>query len=69
MALETNAEAYLPVIISLVKLHARSLWHTLRGGKNGLDLWSFEEEISTSPLFRHDRLTDNTLPVTSQPRS
>jgi SEL1 protein len=48
MAMETNAEAYLPVIISLVKLHARSIWHTLKGGKNGLDLWNFEEEISMS---------------------
>jgi SEL1 protein len=50
MALETNAEAYLPVIISLVKLHARSIWHTLKGGKNGLDLWNFEEEIGRSTL-------------------
>jgi hypothetical protein len=44
MALQTNSEAYLPVILSLGKLHARSLWHTLKGGKNGLDLWSFEEQ-------------------------
>ena len=50
LALETNAEAYLPVVISLVKLHARSIWHTLKGGKNGLDLWNFEEEISMSIL-------------------
>lgn len=44
MALDTNTEAYLPVVLSLVKLHVRSLWHTLRGGKNGLDLWNFDEE-------------------------
>lgn len=48
MALETNTEAYLPVILSLVKLHARSIWHTLTGGKNGLDLWSFDEETGRS---------------------
>lgn len=45
-ALQTNSEAYLPVLLSLVKLHVRSLWHTLRGGKNGLDLWNFEDETS-----------------------
>ena len=42
MALETNAEAYLPVVLSLIKLHIRSLWHTLMGGKNGLTLWPEE---------------------------
>lgn len=45
MALETNSEAYLPVVLSLIKLHVRSLWHTLKGGKNGLDLWDFEEDL------------------------
>lgn len=50
LALETNEEAYLPVIISLIKLHARSLWHTLRGGKNGLNMWNLQEEISRSIL-------------------
>ncbi|KAF7966274.1 hypothetical protein HWV62_39391 [Athelia sp. TMB] len=44
MALETNSEAYLPVLLSLIKLHARSFWHTLKGGKNGLDLWDFEDD-------------------------
>jgi len=34
----------LPVLLSLIKLHIRSLWHTLRGGKNGLDLWDFEDD-------------------------
>ena len=48
MALETNEEAYLPVTISLVKLHAKSIWHTLKGGKNGLDLWNFQDENSKS---------------------
>jgi SEL1 protein len=31
-ALETNAEAYLPVFLSLLKLHARSVYHALKGG-------------------------------------
>ncbi|KAK6340325.1 ERAD-associated protein [Orbilia blumenaviensis] len=31
-ALETNAEAYLPVTMSLVKLRARSFWNTISGG-------------------------------------
>ncbi|KAH7883181.1 hypothetical protein F5I97DRAFT_1902756 [Phlebopus sp. FC_14] len=43
-ALETNDEAYLPVLLSLIKLYARSVWHTLHGGKNGLNLWSHDED-------------------------
>ncbi|KAI6029414.1 hypothetical protein BKA83DRAFT_4218619 [Pisolithus microcarpus] len=43
-ALEVNSEAYLPVLLSLVKLHARSLWHTLQGGENGLKLWGYDED-------------------------
>lgn len=38
-AYETNSEAYLPVALSLLKLHARSIWHTLMGGSNGLSLF------------------------------
>jgi SEL1 protein len=48
MALETNAEAYLPATISLIKLHLRSIWHTLMGGKNGLDLWNFDDQTGHS---------------------
>ena len=40
IALETNVEAYLPVMLSLFRLHARSLWHTFTGGEGGLSLWS-----------------------------
>ena len=48
LALETNSEAYLPVILSLAKLYARSIWHTLMGGTGGLNLWSpDEDEIGT----------------------
>ncbi|EJD08119.1 HCP-like protein, partial [Fomitiporia mediterranea MF3/22] len=42
LALETNSEAYLPVVLSLIKLHVRSFWHTLTGGQNGLSLWPEE---------------------------
>ncbi|KAG2159106.1 uncharacterized protein EDB93DRAFT_444749 [Suillus bovinus] len=44
MAVETNTEAYLPVMLSLVKLYARSLWYTLQGGKDGLDLWKYDAD-------------------------
>lgn len=40
IALEANVEAYLPVMLSLFRLHTRSLWHTLTGGERGLSLWS-----------------------------
>lgn len=40
LALETNSEAYLPVLLSLGKLYIRSVWHTLMGGKDGLSIWN-----------------------------
>lgn len=43
-ALETNNEAYVPVVISLIKLHARSLWHIFWGGPDNLNLWNYDEE-------------------------
>ncbi|KNZ74880.1 Sel-1 like protein [Termitomyces sp. J132] len=45
LALETNSEAYLPVVLSLGKLYLRSLWHTLMGGKGGLSIWSSEDDL------------------------
>jgi len=43
MALDTNSEAYLPVLLSLVKLHIQSLWYTLSGGRDkGLTLWGID---------------------------
>ncbi|KAI0062446.1 HCP-like protein [Artomyces pyxidatus] len=45
VALETNLEAYLPVTLSLFRLYARSLWHTLKGGQGGLSLWAYEDGI------------------------
>ncbi|KAJ7594970.1 hypothetical protein C8J56DRAFT_1002681 [Mycena floridula] len=44
LALETNTEAYLPVLLSLLKLYMRSFWHTLLGGKGGLNIWDLEED-------------------------
>ncbi|KAL4079286.1 hypothetical protein J3A83DRAFT_4208580 [Scleroderma citrinum] len=43
-AMEINAEAYLPVALSLLKLYAKSLWHTFQGGENGLDIWGYDED-------------------------
>lgn len=54
-ALETNSEAYLPVLLSMLKLYAKSVWHTLRGGKNGLSLWGYDEDkctVSSLLLYR-----------------
>ncbi|KAL1941435.1 hypothetical protein VTO73DRAFT_7252 [Trametes versicolor] len=48
LAYETNSEAYLPVLMSLIKLHARSLWHTLMGGQNGLSFWEGDEDDGRS---------------------
>jgi len=43
MALDTNTEAYLPVILSLCKLYAKSLWYTLSGGRDKvLTLWGVQ---------------------------
>lgn len=60
LAYITNSEAYLPVLLSLVKLHIRSIWHTLMGGQNGLTIWDDDEESSTlpSPVPQFERLTD-----------
>ncbi|TFK26490.1 HCP-like protein [Coprinopsis marcescibilis] len=43
LAFETNTEAYLPVMLSLVKLYLRSIWHTMMGGTGGLNIWYPEE--------------------------
>lgn len=47
LALETNSEAYIPVLLSLIKLYARSIWHTLQGGQDGLSLWGHDEDKSS----------------------
>ena len=48
-ALEINVDAYLPVTLSLFKLYAKSIWHTLSGGKDGLNLWTSDEEDKGQP--------------------
>ncbi|KAH9922080.1 HCP-like protein [Fomitopsis serialis] len=47
LALETNSEASVPVSISLLKLHARSLWRTLTGRSGGLSIWGEDDEESS----------------------
>ncbi|KAF7315131.1 Ubiquitin-protein ligase [Mycena indigotica] len=50
MALETNGEASFPVYLSLLKLYARSIWHTLTGGQGGLSLWIWDDdEVELQP--------------------
>ena len=44
LALETNSEAYVPVILSLIKLHAKSLWYVLLGGADNVNLFRFDED-------------------------
>ncbi|KZT01467.1 HCP-like protein [Laetiporus sulphureus 93-53] len=48
LAYETNSESYLPVLMSLVKLHLRSIWHTLMGGTGGLSIWG-DDDADTIP--------------------
>lgn len=43
-ALDISSDAYVPVTLSLFKLYARSMWHTLRGGRDGLNMWTSDEE-------------------------
>ena len=77
MALDTNSEAYLPVILSLVKLHIRSAWHTMMGGKNGLTLWDERACLLSPPfcfsdvinIFIHTYLNKNTAPSKKDPRT
>ncbi|KAK0460933.1 uncharacterized protein EV420DRAFT_1619466 [Desarmillaria tabescens] len=48
LALETNSEAYIPIVLSLGKLYVRSIWHTLLGGTGGLNLWYDDEDSACS---------------------
>ncbi|KAF8622649.1 hypothetical protein AX15_006760 [Amanita polypyramis BW_CC] len=49
LALETNTEAYLPIMLSLAKLYAKSLWHTLTGGTGGLSVWNGNNAEAQNP--------------------
>ncbi|KAF8308200.1 HCP-like protein [Clavulina sp. PMI_390] len=45
MALETNTEAYLPVMLSLSKLYLKSLWYTITNGQDkSLLLWNVDDD-------------------------
>ncbi|KAG0699377.1 hypothetical protein DFH29DRAFT_833834 [Suillus ampliporus] len=67
MAVETNSEAYLPVLLSLTKLYARSLWYTLQGGKDGLNLWTYDEDkLSVAERTRLKREIDGGSKETPQ---
>ena len=68
MALQTNSEAYLPVMLSLIKLHIRSIWHTMMGGEGGLTLWPIDGTYNSYqtlfPIGKNQRtLTDSTSSV------
>jgi len=39
------------VLLSLARLHARSLWHTLMGGTNGLSLWGDDDDESSRSYY------------------
>ncbi|KAJ7928457.1 hypothetical protein B0H13DRAFT_1967359 [Mycena leptocephala] len=49
LALETSSEASFPVYLSLIKLYARSIWHTLMGGRGGLNIWTLDEDEALQP--------------------
>ncbi|KIY50282.1 HCP-like protein [Fistulina hepatica ATCC 64428] len=49
LALETNSEAYLPVVLSLTKLYMRSIWRALMGDKDGLSLWGDNDDGYGTP--------------------
>lgn len=67
MAVETNSEAYLPVLLSLVKLYARSFWYTLQGGKDGLNLWKYDaDKMSVAERARLNREIESGSKDTSQ---
>ncbi|ESK93648.1 ubiquitin-protein ligase sel1 [Moniliophthora roreri MCA 2997] len=68
LALETNSEAYLPVLISLAKLYMRSIWHTLLGGEGGLSIWSLDEEESSQYYDKRDNALEGSQEEISQDR-
>ncbi|KAJ7818213.1 hypothetical protein B0H14DRAFT_2840413 [Mycena olivaceomarginata] len=59
LALETNAEASFPVYLSLVKLYARSIWHTITGGQGGLNIWTLDDDEYLPPKPAEVRALDS----------
>ncbi|OCF37496.1 hypothetical protein I316_00620 [Kwoniella heveanensis BCC8398] len=72
LAGETNSEAYLPVILSLIKLYLRSWWIDLRthGATPGLSLFAPDPnpQIQLSTLDRIKALFTDLTPVPSDER-
>ncbi|KAJ4493785.1 HCP-like protein [Lentinula edodes] len=68
LAAQTNSEAYLPVFFSLAKLYVRSIWHTMLGGKGGLNIW-FDEEDSDIQSEYSDRVPERELESVSDQSS
>ncbi|KAJ7072634.1 hypothetical protein C8F01DRAFT_1104732 [Mycena amicta] len=69
MALETNGESSFPVYLSLLKLYARSIWHTVTGGQGGLNLWNWDDdeaELKTSTRSAEMRSIDTGSKDTSE---
>ncbi len=60
--METNVEAYLPVTLSLFRLHARSIWYILTGRDGVRSLWSRDADhgklcVSDILLERHPSIS------------
>ena len=55
-------------MLSLVKLYARSIWHTMMGGKGGLTIWGpdAEEHCMFSSLAE---VSDNLIHLVRSPSS
>ncbi|KAK0486142.1 hypothetical protein IW261DRAFT_1453903 [Armillaria novae-zelandiae] len=69
LALDANSEAYIPIILSLGKLYVRSIWHTLLGGADGLNLW-YDDEDTSQPkeeVREIDEGSRQTTPDQAQP--
>ncbi|THH01341.1 hypothetical protein EW026_g1344 [Hermanssonia centrifuga] len=64
-ALATNGEAYIPAMLSLVKLHAKSLWYTILGGSDTLNLWRYEEEHVYQTAPEQQKIEDGQEPEAS----
>jgi SEL1 protein len=65
MALEYNQAAYFPIVLSLIKLHLRSLWYIATGGRQpNLILWGDDGDDDhwwPSKLWRTDPEHDETV--------
>ncbi|KAG2069617.1 HCP-like protein [Suillus decipiens] len=61
------AQNNLAYVLDQVKLYARSLWYTLQGGKDGLNLWKYDaDKVSVAEKGRSKREIDSGSKDTSQ---